>query len=451
MNIDSIEKGEIYPINPPSKGIYSFKDGAMMIQFNIANQDKLLNGTSLRLNGDITLLRPDGATLPDNATAGVAEGNGISLNPKIGVYACISQLTLSSQSNQTLETIRNYGRYLASSMPIGSSSSDFDTLRQQGNVACSSKSFNSARALNKKCAFSVPLKSGLLGSQPIPLGQNGIRGMLINLELSPDSNAICGYIANNNTRQTFTPIDSGASYQLSNLSLSYDLLIPDGEGSRKLSTPATGQFIYNSISSLYGVLNSSDQTHNLNLGTSNTISVSHNFIPTTQINNYSHDSYSTDRLKTGADYADVANINKVSFIRGSQKFPLDYTIDEESEALTNRPQTEIDQRFIDSLRPFDSVVDSLVSVFTNNQVNTNIQFTRDDTPTRPLTLPDKIPIYGVGIRFDPISNVGINFQNTNYAVRIESELQGVSPNSMYTFVNSKNRLTYSPNGIVVSN
>ena len=76
MNIDSIEKGEIYPINPPSQGIYSFKNGAMMIQFNIANQDKLLNGTSLRLNGDITLLRPDGITTPDNATGGVAEGNG---------------------------------------------------------------------------------------------------------------------------------------------------------------------------------------------------------------------------------------------------------------------------------------------------------------------------------------------------------------------------------------
>ena len=186
-------------------------------------------------------------------------------------------------------------------MGVTHSQSDFDLNNSIGNPASASRSFNGARAVNNDVEFSIPLRTGLLQSgAPIPLGNNGLRGMLINLELSPDSNVLSGYStyddAGAETKQLFTPIGTGAFYQLRNLSLTYDLLVPDDSGKSQMSTPATGNFVYNSLSHLYGVLNSSDQTTNYNLGTANTLSVFHNFLPTTNINNFNNDGFSTGRL-----------------------------------------------------------------------------------------------------------------------------------------------------------
>ena len=50
----------------------------------------------------------------------------------------------------------------------------------------------------------------------------------------------------------------------------------------------------------------------------------HNFLPSSFINNYSADGFSTDVLKNsnGGAFNTDANIKKVSFIRGGQLFPL---------------------------------------------------------------------------------------------------------------------------------
>ena len=70
---------------------------------------------------------------------------------------------------------------------------------------------------------------------------------------------------------------------------------------------------YNAVSHIYSVVNSSDQTTNLNLGTQKTLSVIHNHIPSNFVNNPEVNSNSTPRLRnrgTTAPYYD-----KVKFIR----------------------------------------------------------------------------------------------------------------------------------------
>ena len=63
------------------------------------------------------------------------------MNERIGVAAALNQITLSSpESNRTLEVIRNYGRFLASTMPVMHSQDDYDTNLQVGNPVSSSKS-----------------------------------------------------------------------------------------------------------------------------------------------------------------------------------------------------------------------------------------------------------------------------------------------------------------------
>ncbi len=455
MNIVSVEKSEIFPLNPPADGAYSFKKGFPIVQFQIANQDKLLNGKSLRLNGKFKLDKPGGG-LPTNSVGGDATSNGISLNSRVGIPSIFQQITLATQSNQTLEVVRSYGRYLASVVPVTHSQSDMDSSLTQGNPASSSRSFVAAHSVNNEVSFSIPLRTGLLNSgQPIPLGNNGLRGMLINLELAPDSHVISGYSTftddGTETKQLFNPISTGASYQISDLSITYDLLIPDENGRQQMSSAATGQFVYNSISQLYGVLNSSDQTQNYNLGTSNTLSVFHSFIPTTFINNYAQDGFSTDRLanSNGGQYNSDAIIKRVTYIRGGSKFPLDYALDVEDEAQESRPQTQLETKFIDSIKPLPSANHSLMSLQTQNGVSDKVGFNLNPTPEKSATLSDPKPVFGAGVNFDPLTRVGVDFKNTNYGIRIESELDGASPNSIYTYVVAKNTLTYSPNGIMV--
>jgi len=464
MNIANKERVQIFPVNQPSNNTYSFKDGFPICTFNIATQNKLLDTNSLRLNGVLRVNNSAGV-LPTNNTTVASATAGIALNERIGLAATLNQITLSSpENNRTLEVIRNYGRFLASTMPVIHSQDDYDTNLQIGNPVSASKSFNGARQQNNEVEFSIPLRTGLLSSgQRLPLGQNGLRGLTIELQLSPDSNALSGYSfydtdAQNNVRRNAvlaTGIGNGAFYQLKNLSLSYDLLVPDEEGMARLSVPATGQINYNSVSQIYGVLNSSDQTQSLNLGTSRTLAIHHNFIPTSNINNYNHDGFSTGRLQNSGGA--TANIRRATFLRGGQKFPLDYDLFVKEQGVENRPQTELDTKFMDSIKPYQSITHTLVSPFTNNSISTQVtqapptSYEPNSSPADTDTLPDPEPVFGLGVRLDPLSNVGVDYRNVPYSVRIVSDLDGNSPNSIYTYVLAQNSLMYSPQGIMVQN
>jgi len=464
MNINSKEHAESYPTNPPA-GAYSFMKGFPIVQFQIANQNKLLDPASLRLNGTFKMiaptLPPTRAPLNNTSAAPVADSNtGININNRVGIASTIHQMTISTLSNQTLETVRSYGRYLASVIPVTHSQSDFDMTNQVQNPASASRSFNGAHALNNEVSFCIPLRSGLLSGQNfIPLGTSGVNGLQLQLELAADSSVISGYetydSADVATQMLFNPPNNGAFYELSDLTLSYNLYVPDEEGQNQMAMPSTGSLSYNSISQLYSVINSSDQTKVLNLGTSNTLSVFHNFIPTNQINNYAFDSFSTGQLQNsgGTQIAPAnATLNRVTFIRGGLKFPLEYDVEVQDAGEADRPQTMNTINFINSIKPYKFYNHSLMSTYTNQGILGTIGFNYAKTPRNKNTLPDpKAEVFGVGISFDPLSKVGVDFRRTSYGVRLVSQLQDSnSPNSIFTYVRARNTLTYSPAGIAVT-
>jgi hypothetical protein len=454
MNINNKEFSEIFPLNPPQNG-YSFREGFPIIQFQIANQAKLLDGASLRLNGEFTLYSPQDLLPTNNSGIGSADQEtGIALNNRVGVPSCIHQITTSTMSNQTLETIRSYGRFLASSLPVTHSQPDFDTTLAQSNAANASRSYNGARASNVTTSFSIPLRTGLFtGGNLIPLGQNGVQGLNLTLELGADSNVISGYTAYNDDGDPvpvrFNPIDSGAYYKLTNLSLSYNLLVPDADGASAMTIPTTGQLTYNSYSQLYSVINSSDSTKVFNLGTSRTKSVFHNFIKTSAINNYLADGFSTEKLQNASGDAEI---RRLTFIRGGQKFPLDFNIEVEQQGLNNRPQTQLLSRFVDSIKPLEKFNHSLMSLYSQNGVPDQNNFNLTPTPRNNAQLTDpKDSVFGIGVRFDPLSKVGVDFRQTTYGVRIVSQINGDVPNSIFSYVLGTNSLTYSPQGLMVTN
>ena len=104
---------------------------------------------------------------------------------------------------------------------------------------------------------------------------------------------------------------------MSNVSLTGDLLVPDEKGVQQLSVAGSGGFQYNSWSSLYSVINSSDSTQTYNLANSQVLSVVHTFLPVNASNNYASDGFANPMLKntdnSGTNYDQPCNLKKVSF------------------------------------------------------------------------------------------------------------------------------------------
>lgn len=453
--IQQVQRVEILPLNPPANNSYSFKEGFPIVQFLIPNQPKMLVGASLRLNGTLRVNQPESTeaapVLPDNnnnKATGAAASNGICLSSRVGVSSVIEQITLSSMTNQTLEIVRNYGRYLASALPITHSQEDLDTNTQQQSLTASRK-LNGGLLVNNDVEFSIPLRTGLLsGGNAIPIGTNGIRGMIVQFQLSPDANVLSGFVDNAGAEQNQAGRSSGCFYQLRDLSLSYNLLVPDAKGQEQMSVAATGSMTYNAISHLYSVINSSDQTQNYNLGTSKTQSVFHNFLPTTHINNYAQDGFATPPLRNqnaGVYDTDVI-LDRVSFLKGGVLFPLENEIDTASPAAQDRPESELITNFINSIKPYKNMNHSLISLNTENGLHTETNVAGANQSA--FVQADQDAVFGMGVAEDPY-RVGVDFKGTNYGLRIKSNLNGTSPNSIFTYVLATNSLMYSPSGIAV--
>src|SRR5210317_1229045 len=79
----------VTPSNVLSTGKISFKNGNPVIQFLIAPQNRYLIGSSVRFSGLIKFYDNNGV-----ATA----GSTLSINPRVGLYGMIDQLTLKAGS-----------------------------------------------------------------------------------------------------------------------------------------------------------------------------------------------------------------------------------------------------------------------------------------------------------------------------------------------------------------
>ncbi len=456
------EQVEISPLNPPSDNLYSFRNGNPVVSFVIPNQNKLLKASSIRLNGEIILRNGAGVAVDNNNSKGTA-GSQVTMNPRVSVHGAIQQVTIMNQeNNQTLETIRNYNRYLASVVPVTQSQNDFDSHLSFGLQGSNHRVHGNF--FNNPTGFCIPLLTGLLNSNtPIPLGNNGVRGLIIQLELTPDNMLLHNFDRGSNTDAT---ANGGAFYQLRDLTLTYELLNVDSSSQSQMGIPSSGAFSYNSVGNIYSVINASDHTQTYNLGTSNTLSIIHNFVPTTQINNYLFDSLRTPALKNivNNNYGVDVAVNEVIHARGGRNFPIDYEIDETVPNTSSTPISNLDMNLVNAIKPIPKYNHSLKSLFT--ETNKGSKFNYQTRTEYPLASESGLfqndldaggnvvannKVYGIGVSFDNVSKVGVSFKDTPYSLRIKSALNGNSPNSIYTYTFNKNTLLYSPSGVMVQN
>ena len=192
-----------------------------------------------------------------------------------------------------------------------------------------------------------------------------------------------------------------------------------------------------------------------------------NFLPTTSIQNFAQDSYQTPGLanRVGALYSSQANVRTINFMRAGIKYPLQFQIDETSlsqnvSAAVGSFGTKLNSYdalrqnyFQDAVRMTRDDIDSLAggrseglfSLFSN---------LLNDSPALSTTTPfASAPlmgrVFGMGVRFDQ-AGIGssASFRNSPYSYRLTSDLDGISPTSIYTFFLYSTVMTLGMNGSV---
>lgn len=433
---------DIQPSNVPSNSLISYRDGNPVVSFVIAEQDRYLIGSSLRIAGNIAVYKTpsgDHGVVPDDT-------DDVRTNPKLGVYGIIDQVVLSSQiSKNTIEHIRHYGRFLSSYLPLISSQQEaFGHLGEtagslpnaMGNQLAFTCNENGSAAGGRNYrgnSFCINLPSGfLMSKENIGLSSKGwgVGGLQVDIHLVPDSQFIRA------------PTENQSFYQLSNLRLIAELINPAPDELSRLMSSTSGTMEYNAISSYYTTIASTNAIVNLRLGLSRVLGVFMNFIPSANLNNLSQDGYQTLPMINNLTSGEIAAIKQITFLKGGMKVPLEYNITanvrDDNSLVSADPQ--VLRNFMNSFLPFMRNIKTQVSPITYNRV--------------PFKSADEFAaagqMFGVGVAMDAISGEGLDFRNDTFTLQMETGLTDSSAvQSVFIFVRSKQTLVFNANGLQV--
>jgi len=412
----------IQPSNVPASGKISHKGGNPIITIQLGRQDAMLDLDSVRLSGELDIFRNAAGTLrPTDAAA-----SELRASHKLGAFGIIDQLVFRhAETKQVLEHIRHYGRFMSSFLPVMSGLQDqtghlSETALINSNYRC----FRDTVIRNNKASpFSIPLPSGMtLGADKLPLSKVPLE---IEIHLSPDS-------------QFFYSSDGGltnvseAFYELSNVELTCEVDVGD-------ESPDQGAWSFNSISSYFSTLESTNSIINYNLGLSKVLGAFVNFVPSSFVNNLGQDGYLTymPSLATGA----LANLETISFLKNGERFPLNFEVDSVYDS-SNNATTVVDAQVIKSF--LHSIIPESQHDRTGaGPLVSNRSFTVNaDATTGYRLMPECGGVYGVGVLYDMLDSEGVDFSGAQFSIQMTNGLSDGNPVSAYLFVKSKVVVAY---------
>ena len=112
---------DVLPTNVNQMQSVSYHEGNPLVEFKIGAQERYLLGSTLRLNGVLSVLKPDGS----GGFTELGGGDDVNIDPRLGVFSCFDQLVVSSaKTSQTIEHIKNYNTMLSTYLPVSSSPQD---------------------------------------------------------------------------------------------------------------------------------------------------------------------------------------------------------------------------------------------------------------------------------------------------------------------------------------
>ena len=412
----------VQPSNTPSTGKISFARGNPIITVVLGRQAAMLDLDTIRLSGDLNIWRNSAGTLhPDGTDA--AE---LRASHKLGAFGIIDQLIFRhAETKQVIEHIRHYGRFMSSFLPVMSGVQDqTGHLSESALISSNYRCFRDTVIRNNDASpFSIPLPAGMtLGADKLPLSKVPLE---IEIHLAPDSQFFY-------SSDAATATISDAFYELSNVELTCEVDVGD-------ESPDQGVWSFNSISSYFSTLESTNSIINYQLGLSKVLGAFVNFVPSSFVNNLAEDGYLTymPSLKTGA----LANLDTISFLRNGERFPLSFEVDSVYNAVNN-PNTVVDSQVIKGF------LNSIIPESQHNRtgagpLTTNRSFTvDDDADTGYRLMPQAGAIYGCGILYDMLDADGVDFSRAQFSIQMTNGLSDGNSVSAYLFVKSKVVVAY---------
>jgi len=270
---------QLRPDNVDPDQTISFKSGHPVLSFSIQAQNAVLDPRSIRINGDLSVFR-DNQPVPTPVAAG--DNPSINMDNRLGIFGMWDQLVIRhNKSKQICENILHYNKYMSTYLGMTSSLSDLaghlnETCLIQPNAE---SMFQNVVVGGLKKSFSCHLPCGFLQSgNAINLMPNSFGGFQIEIHLSPDSNCLFsrsgivdGSVAD-------------AHYQLSNLNLSCEVHDIPADQMSQMNSQTSGALEFNSISSLYTSINTSNAQIQFNIGLKKLQSAFMTFVPSKNIN-----------------------------------------------------------------------------------------------------------------------------------------------------------------------
>jgi len=435
---------EIRPDNIPADGKISFKNGFPVLSFTISAQDGLLDPRSIRIVGNFNAYKDNATPNPTPLT----DGDGVTMNNRLGIYNCFESLTIrAARSKMICENIRHYSKYLNTYLGMTSSLQD-----QMGHLAQTCLIMPNADTFRKSVmesaaagvndaqtnSFSFHIPSGfVMSGNLVNLRRDAFGGLQIEFQLQPDSNVL---YANDGSTSGITE----AHYELTNLKLCCEIQdIPQGE----LATGEDqGVYEFNTITSLYTSINSTNAQIQYNLALRNVISAFMTFMPVSNINTLTNDGQATTYPSgKGASDTALAFFKRIQFLKGGSKYPADF--DFVNNIITNGsskvPDPQVVKTFMGAVIPDNSHSRSSISPVNANR---DYNMTIDTTAGSYAVVPEGGALTGLGVKYG-LGSVGEDFSLEQFGVSIESELDRNNPIGVYIFVKAKAQLIYSQTGI----
>tara|TARA_R110000744_G_scaffold322612_2_gene428564 strand:- start:5157 stop:6263 length:1107 start_codon:yes stop_codon:yes gene_type:complete len=368
------------------------------------------------------------------------------MSDSTGVYSVFDSINFAThRTKQSIETIRNYNKMMATYLPAKTSQADGLTFLSNSALITpnfeTQRSFvNNPKTLTGGNSFCLALTSGLLNSQePIPLSDTwGLGGLELTINLSPDANV---FYSEDDSSASFT----NAFYELSELSLVAETVVPDADTLARLNSSPSNTFEFNTISTFYQTINSTNAVVNLNLGQSNVLGVFGSFVPVTFLNNMAQNGMLTSYPMNAGNR--IAEIKSLVFNRANERFPLHYNIDtpQRDDSRIEVAPADIVKNFLDSLDNFVNIQRTSVSP-SNTRV---VGFNGSGLPYKSVA--EGGLAAGIGVCYDKISGNGVNFQNVPFTLQIESDLTTDNPNALYLFVHARNTMVSSNGSVQIMN
>lgn len=439
INLQDVTKEYLMlnPVNATSGGIYSSKAGLPLIKFDISSSDMpcLMDGSQLRISGKITCKQGDDGAITNTENHFNDGFCGRFSN-------LVDMVTISSKRlNQVVERVNNYSRIVPSIVSSLHNGNDIHTgLYHEGDhletpllarhlVAAGSGNTQGGKT------FSAPLYCGVLQSgRDMDLSKNGMGGLVIEILLKPDVSCIFGSDAATNND----------SFQISDLVLTVPVY-------RVKSAPQpagqVSQFEFNSLSSIFQVINSSVSVVSLTPGFSRVSSIFMNFINTSEIGNQS---FNSCRL------GNIGEVRELRWSKNGQLYPISFrleTDEQNNNVLSNnnsyKSRCMIDRNYLEATaikRQSDLDKTGLQwNGWASGVVN------RSQTAGNDGVTPGTAE--GFGVLYDAYGS-GEDFSQTVFSFEVEASsqaLDGSSQNAqgVYMIFLNKNTINMSPDGISI--